>query len=180
MRFTSFVLPGCLLATSLTALACSTPEAPAPTSPPRAGFENPEQTSMRAPVRLTLERGADNALTGETDLLVHIDVAEPLNYPVSIDATPPGGARLAAGAPSETVRLDRAGRLTRVFRVAGANAMRTDAPFRVVVQGRTADNSMGFYAKKQFPPEPEMAPPPRTRGVPGGRPPGMAPPPPRR
>ncbi len=175
MRYASFLPPGLLLAASLAGAACSTPEAPAANNPPQAGFENPEQTSLRAPVRLTLERGAENAATGETDVLVHIDVAEPIAYPVSIDATPPGGARLAAGTPNETVKLDRPGRLTRVFRVAGANAMRADAPFRVVVQGRTADNSMGFYAKKQFPPEPEAAPAPRPRGVPGGRPPGAAP-----
>jgi hypothetical protein len=175
MRFAPFARAGLLLAASLTALACSTAEAPAPNNP-NPGFENPEQTSMRAPVRLTLERGADYAATGETDMVVHIDVAEPLGYPVKVDATPPGGARLAAGAASETVLLNKAGRLTRVYRVAGANAMRADAPFRVVVQGRTADNSMGFYAKKQFPPEPEIAVPPRTRHVPGGRPPGMAPP----
>ncbi|HEU4412751.1 MAG TPA: hypothetical protein VFS43_46335 [Polyangiaceae bacterium] len=176
MRFASFLRAGCVLAASLAPLACSTAEAPAPNNAPGAGFENPEQTSMRAPVRLSLERGAEYAATGEADLLVHIDVAEPLGYPVSIDATPPGGARLAAGAPSETLRLDRAGRLTRVYRVAGANALRPEAPFRVVVQGRTPDNSMGFYAKKQYPPEPEITVPPRTRHVPGGRPPGFTPP----
>ncbi|MCU0684118.1 MAG: hypothetical protein MUF34_18065 [Polyangiaceae bacterium] len=176
MRIASFVPPGLLVAASIFGLACSTPETPSPQNPPQAGFENPEQTSMRAPVRLSLEQGAKNAATGETDVLVHIDVAEPIAYPVSINATPAGGSALAAGAPSETVMLNQPGRLTRVFRVAGPNALSLAAPFRVVVQGRTADNSMGFYAKKQFPPEPEMTPPPRSRGVPGGRPPGMAPP----
>lgn len=175
MRFASYLLPGCLLA-SLAGLACSTPEAPAPANASPAGFENPEQTSMRAPVRLSVEPGAKNAATGESDVLVHIDVAEPINYPVRIDASPGGGTSLAAGAPNETVRLDRPGRLTRVFRVSGPAALSPAAPFRVVVQGRTADNSMGFYAKKQFPPEPELAPPPRPHGVPGGRPPGLTPP----
>jgi hypothetical protein len=180
MRFSSFAPPGCLLASALCALGalgCSTPEPPAPTNAaPQAGFENPEQTSMRAPVRLSVEPGAKNAATGDVDVLVHIDVAEPLSYPVSIDASPGGASSLAAGAPSETVRLDRPGRLTRVYRVSGAAALSPTAPFRVVVQGRTSDNSMGFYAKKQFPPEPEAAPPPRARGVPGGRPPAMTPP----
>lgn len=176
MRFASFVRTGCLLAASLSIFACSTPETPTPNNPPGAGFENPEQTSMRAPVRVSVERGTDYAATGETDLLVHIDVAEPINYPVKIDATTPNTARLAAGTPSETVMLNRAGRVTRTFRVAGANALRSDAPFSVVVQGRTPDNSMGFYAKKQFPPEAEIVVPRRSAPVPGGRPPGMAPP----
>lgn len=176
MRIASLVPPGSLVAASLLALACSTPEAPSPQNAPQAGFQNPEQTSMRAPVRISVEPGPKNAATGETDVLVHIDVAEPIAYPVSINATPAGGASLAAGAPTETLLLNQPGRLTRVFRVAGPNALSPAAPFRVVVQGRTADNSMGFYAKKQFPPEPEIAPPPRTRGVPGGRPPGIAPP----
>lgn len=146
---------------------------PPPEASPQAKAKVALEHNLRAPLVVTFDERATELPSGELEIAVHLDVRTPLSFPVSMAVTPPRGASLTSGAASETLELREVGRVTKLFRFRGPAAPTAADPFRVVVHGEAADQSMGLHADRTFPAQPELKVPafsgPR---LPGGRPPG--------
>ena len=171
------------LAPALLLAACVTQSTPppnqggngAPPPPPPPGG-----TEAQAPVVVTLQQGNVNAATGETDVLVYIDVSQPISYPATLTVTPPPGGQLTSGAAQETLQLSQQGRLQRAYRVRSTAPLGPNNAVHVVLHGD--GGTSGIHADRWLPPPaelrvpPHQGPTPPTGRPPSAAPPGMAPP----
>jgi hypothetical protein len=147
--------------------ACGGSSAPAP------GPSSAER--MRAPVVVSVEPAGPTSPAGETELWVHVDVNEPLPFPLALTVVPPAGGALVAGAPRETLSAAQPGRQSRAIRVRTPGPLAPSDPVRVLLDGATP--GAGLHAERRFPPAPATA----WNGAgaqvapPGGRPAGALP-----
>lgn len=166
MRRLLVVVPALLLA------ACTSQSAPPPNNGPPPPMGGPES---QPPVVVTLQQGNVNAATGETDVLVFVDVSQPLSYPTTLTVTPPPGGQLTSGQPQETLQLAQTGRLQRVYRVRSASPLGPNNAVHVVLHGESG--GVGVHSDRWLPPPAEMRVPPHQGPTPPiGRPPSAAPP----